>query len=94
MYSGNSWRKEESFFSESLNLGFALNCDGINFFSSGKLSLWPFFLRILNLPSNKRNKPENIIMCALWEGKGHPKNMNILLPIVNFFKNMRSDTKC
>ena len=45
--------------------------------------MWPFFLRILNLPKELQNDPKYVIFTGVNVGKGSPKNINCMLqPIV------------
>lgn len=66
------------FFSNKNHLALSLSTDGVPLFKSSRLSLWPVYLVILNLPANIRMNSENVIMCSLWVGPTKPI-INLLL---------------
>ena len=53
--------------------------DGIPLFKSSKISLWPVYFIILNLPPSIQSKSKNIILSGLWVGPAK-------LPIQHLFK--------
>ncbi len=71
------------FFSDRNHLALSLSTDGIPLFKSSKLSLWPVYLIILNLPANIRVKSQNILLCGVWLGSTKPLMNNLLDPILN-----------
>ena len=60
------------FFSNPNNLAFSLSTDGLPLFQSLKISLWPVFLVILNLPCEIKMNAKNIILSGLWVGPCKP----------------------
>ena len=56
------------FFSRKNHLALFLSTDGVPLFKSSKVSLWPVYLVILNLPANIRTNSENVILCGIWVG--------------------------
>ncbi len=70
------------FFSNPNNLALSLSTDGVPLFKSSKISLWPVFLVILNLPREIRMNAENIILCGLWVGPCKPLMSVLLQPIL------------
>jgi len=72
------------FFSDKHHLALSLSTDGIPLFKSSKLSLWPVYLIILNLPIKYiRTKSQNIVLCGVWAGPTKPLMNNLLDPILN-----------
>jgi hypothetical protein len=60
------------------DLTFTLNTDGIPIFKSSRVSAWPVFLMINELPYSYRRKTDYMILCGLWFGDQKPC-MNMLL---------------
>ncbi|XP_057334280.1 uncharacterized protein LOC130673325 [Microplitis mediator] len=60
------------FLSKCTNISFTWNTDGVSPFKSSKFNVWPFFLRINELPFLERIKPENTILAGLWFGFEKP----------------------
>lgn len=52
------------------------NTDGVSFFESSKLSIYPLLFNIIELPYRLRKN--NVLLCGLWYNKQQPK-MNIFL---------------
>ena len=73
----------DNFLSDKNNLALALSTDGVPVFKSSKLSLWPVYLTILNLPVNLSIRAHNIILCGLWAGSNGPLMSQLLKPVVN-----------
>jgi hypothetical protein len=62
------------------NISFTWNTDGIPVFKSSKMSLWPVFLMINELPYTQRRKSDNMVLAGLWFGKGKPLMMSFFKP--------------
>lgn len=60
------------------NISFTWYTDGAQVFKSSKVSIWPLFLSINELPYRDRLLKENVIMSALWCGPVKPP-ANLLL---------------
>ncbi|CAC5384005.1 unnamed protein product [Mytilus coruscus] len=60
------------------NISFTMNTDGAPVFKSSKMSLWPIYLMINELPYKLQIKNENMILASLWFDSKKP-NMNTLL---------------
>lgn len=60
------------------NISFTWYSDGAAVFKSSKLSIWPLFLSVNELPYRSRLLKENVVMCALWCGPVKPPG-NLLL---------------
>lgn len=61
-----------------------LNTDGINLYKSSKVELWPVYLAINELSPCHRFSRENILLVALWQGKGKP-------PFKIYFENISQE---
>lgn len=72
------------------NLSFTLNTDGIPVFKSSKLSIWPMYLMINELPFKQRKKSENMILCGLWFGDQKPFMMSFSEPLHQSLKNLEA----
>lgn len=75
IYDGNIYKEyfdNGGFLSNPNNISFTWSTDGVPVFKSSKVSMWPFYLRINELPPEKRNRRENIILAGLWFGSRKP----------------------
>lgn len=54
------------------NISFTLNTDGVPVFKSSKMSIWPLYMMINELPFKIRKQRENMILCGLWFGDTKP----------------------
>ncbi|KAL7304253.1 hypothetical protein TKK_0003447 [Trichogramma kaykai] len=54
------------------DLTFSWNTDGVPIFKSSKMSIWPFYLMVNELPYKLRIKKENVILAGLWFGVEKP----------------------
>ena len=68
----------DGFMSNQNNITLTWNTDGVPLYKSSKLSIWPFFLVINELPYLQRFKRENMNLAGLWFGKTKPA-VNIFL---------------
>ncbi|XP_061183192.1 uncharacterized protein LOC133191454 [Saccostrea echinata] len=80
--------------SSSDNLSFVLNTDGAPVFKSSKVSIWPVFLVINELPFKIRMKKENMILAALWFGNEKPAMGTFLKPLQKSFLALKDGIKC
>lgn len=58
--------------SNSNNISFMWNTDGVSLFKSSNFQIWPLFLTINELPFHLRSKKENLILAGLWFGPDKP----------------------
>lgn len=75
IYDGNIYKslmKKNKLLSFCSNISFTWNTDGVSPFKSSKFNIWPFFLRINELPFMERIKTENTIIAGLWFGYEKP----------------------
>ncbi len=54
------------------NISFTWNTDGVPVFKSSKLSLWPIYLMVNELPPKMRKKRENMVCAGFWFGESKP----------------------
>ena len=76
------------FFSNRNNLALSLSTDGVPLYKSSKLSLWPIYLVILNLPAHIRMNAENVLLCGVWLGSTKPIVNLLLKPITKFLQRL------
>lgn len=87
IYDGSVYKSlPDDFLANSNNITFIWNSDGVLLFKSSKISIWPLYLMINELPYKLRIKKENMIFAGLWFGPHKP--------FVNMFLNVfREDLK-
>ena len=76
------------FFSNRNNLALSLSTDGVPLYKSSKLSLWPIYLVVLNLPAHIRMNAENMLLCGVWLGSTKPIVNLLLKPITKFLQRL------
>ena len=64
------------------NISFLLNTDGVPIFKSSKMSIWPLYMIINELPFKVRKQRENMILCGLWFGDTKPFMPNFTEPLL------------
>ena len=69
------------FFHSSSNLALSLFTDGVPIFKSSKVSVWPVYYIILNLPPSVRSKAKNIILSGMWVGPTKPPMEHLFHPL-------------
>ena len=55
-----------------------LNIDGAPVFKSSKISVWPIWVQVFNLPPKLRGAFSNLCLLALWHGKSKPDFAKLL----------------
>jgi hypothetical protein len=70
-------------FSKKSAMTFLLNTDGISICNKSKLTIWPVYLVINELPAGKRYLVENVILAGLSIGDEKPHFDLLLKPIVS-----------
>lgn len=68
------------------DISFVLNTDGVPVFKSSKVSIWPVFVVINELPLKARMTNENVMLCGLWFGEKKPSMCTFLKPFHHSFK--------
>ena len=54
IYDGTEYKRHISFLSNPANISFVLNTDGVAIYTSSKISVWPVWLVINELPRSMR----------------------------------------
>lgn len=80
--------------SKPTNLSFTLNTDGAAVFKSSKVSIWPVFLVINELPYKQRMKKENVILASLWFGNQKPQMSTFLKPLQKSMQEIHNGIEC
>ena len=89
VYDGKVWKdfqnfKGKPFLSEHCNYALMLNFDFFQPYKYVSYSVGVFYLTILNLPRDLRNKQENVILVGIIPGPREPPSLNSYLkPLVN-----------
>ena len=89
IYDGSLYRelsKHSKILSNTNNISFTWNTDGVSIFKSSKYNIWPFYLTINELPYFERCKLENTLLVGLWFGNKKPKPNIFLKPLQNSMK--------
>ena len=75
-----SYMSGDGFLTNPNNVSFMWYTDGVPLFKSSKISIWPLFLSINELPYLDRIKQENMLFAGLWFGKSKPAMASFLKP--------------
>ena len=77
IYDSNLYREwmGNNFLSDARNISFSWFTDGVPVFKSSKISMWPVYLTINELPFEVRKKRENTLLLGFWYDDKKP-NMN------------------
>ena len=82
IYDGLLYKKlsSEGILSSPDNVSFIMKTDGVPVFKSSKVSIWPLYLVINELPYGTRMANENMIFAGLWFGEKKPAMWTFLKP--------------
>lgn len=80
--------------SQQENVSFTFNTDGAPVFKSSKISVWPIFLVVNELPYKLRMLKENMLMAGLWFGPCKPAMGTFLSPFLDCFKRLHDGIQC
>ena len=73
IYDGSIYKSlPPDFINNVNNVTFSWNSDGVPLCKSSKISIWPFYLTINELPFKLRGKKEYTIIAGLWFGVHKP----------------------
>ena len=88
LYDGSIYKSlPENFITSDNKITFTWNTDGVPLFESSKISIWPFYLMINELPRKLRVMKENIILAGLWFGSHNP-SANLFMS--SFIKDLKA----
>lgn len=91
LYDGLIYKSHSEFLNEKTNISLSYYSDGVALYTSSKLSIWPFYLHINELPIEERYKIENTIVLGLWYDKEKKPFFNTFLePTIPFFDSFRT----
>lgn len=93
-YLYKSYYEKEGPLSKQENVSFTFNTDGAPVFKSSKISVWPLFLVINELPYKLRMLKENMLMAGLWFGPHKPAMGTFLSPFLDCFKKLHEGIQC
>ncbi|VDI09445.1 Hypothetical predicted protein [Mytilus galloprovincialis] len=82
---GEEYRKLKEpggFLAHKNNITFSLFTDGIPLFQSSKVSLWPVYMILNELPPKQRFTRKNMVLWGIWQGCGKPQMNMFLRPLV------------
>ena len=82
-----SWETKSDLFCKG-ELQLVFNTDGAPVFKSNKLSVWPLWVQIYNLPPVLRSSYANICLMGLWYGESKPDFNKLLLSVSAEFENI------
>jgi len=90
IYDGLLYKKlsNEGILSSPDNVSFLMNTDGVPVFKSSKVSIWPLYLVINELPYSRRMAKENMIFAGLWFGEKKPAMWTFLKPHTHSFASL------
>ena len=74
IYDGSVYKElvDQGLLSNTNNISLTWNTDGVPLYNSSKLSIWPFYFVINELPYVHRFKKDNMILAGLWFGPTKP----------------------
>ena len=67
------------FLADIRNISFSLYTDGVPVFKSTKISMWPVYLTINEMPFKDRKKRENTLLLGYWYGNKKPLMNSFIL---------------
>ena len=85
-----SFSQKNGFLDDPNNVSFMWYMDGVPLFKSSKVSIWPMFLSINELPYSERIKPENMLFAGMWYGKSKPTMSLFLKPFYESLNELRN----
>ena len=86
-----SWEMQTDLFCHG-ELQLVLNTDGAPVFKSNKLSVWPLWVQLYNLPPLLRASYANICLLGLWHGESKPDFNYVLRSVSSELENLSKAT--
>ena len=80
IYDGDLYRSKWDVLSNQDNISLTMNTDGVPIFKSSKVSIWPLYFIINELPYKKRASINNMILAGLWFGPSKGSMLTFLKP--------------
>ena len=80
LYDGDLYRSKWDVLSNQDNISLTMNTDGVPIFKSSKVSIWPLYFIINELPYKKRASRNNMILAGLWFGPSKGSMLTFLKP--------------
>ena len=96
IYDGRLYRSlvRKGILSSGNNISFIFNTDGVPVFKSSKVSIWPLYLIINELPHHKRFAKENMLFAGMWFGEKKPAMWTFLKPFHESFSKLEHGVNC
>lgn len=90
IYDGRLYRSlvRKGILSSGNNISFIFNADGVPVFKSSKVSIWPLYLIVKELPHHKRFAKENMLFAGMWFGEKKPAMWTFLKPFHGSFSKL------
>ncbi|XP_026830135.1 uncharacterized protein LOC105286011 isoform X1 [Ooceraea biroi] len=90
IYDGQLYKAwiSNGFLSNRCNISFSWYTDGIPVFKSSKISIWPVYLTINELPFNERKKRENTLLLGYWFDNKKPHMNSFIYKFQQELKNI------
>ena len=80
--------ENNGFLNNPNNLSFTWYTDGVPIYKSSKVSAWPLYLTINELPHEMRYKKENVILAGIWYGKKKPNANAFIHKFRDYFREL------
>ena len=68
--------------SKRIRISLLFNTDGVPLYNSSRVSIWPVYLVINELPPEMRFSKQNMILWGVWQSKGKPNFLTFFQPFV------------
>ena len=72
------------------NLSFSMNTDGAPLFKSSRVSMWPVYLLVNELPIAKRKRRQNSLFYGVWISSKKPQMWSFLEPLYSELNHLES----
>lgn len=93
VYDGQLYRDlfENGVLKDKNNLSFSMNTDGVPLFKSSKVSMWPVYMLINELPIAKRKHRQNSLLYGVWISSKKPQMWSFLRPLYLELKHLETE---
>lgn len=86
-----SLREPGQFLANENNISLMFNTDGVPLYNSSKVSIWPVYLVINELPPMHRFSRQNMILWGVWQAKGKPTFQTFFRPFIQDMISLKMD---